>query len=95
MEASHARLSEAEIMAAKDWVSERPTSVEAPTPSPETTVLLERVQELLGAGTLAPDDQVRLQELTAAILEAQGSGNAARLEELLDTLLDALFDLEG
>ncbi len=98
MEASHARLSESEIMAARDWVHDiQPEGLVpalASPPSPETTVLLERAQELLDAGMLSAESQARLQDLMAAIQEAQASGSAARQEELLDTLLDLLFDLE-
>jgi molecular chaperone DnaK len=98
VEASHARLSESEIMAARDWVHETQLEGEVPMlaspQSPETSVLLERARELLDAGTLSTKNQARLQDLVVAIQDARISGGTARQEELLDTLLDLLFDLE-
>jgi len=101
VEASHARLSETEIMAARDRLAEAtplqaPSALpEAPRASGEVTVLVERARELLDRDTLAPDDRRRLEDLASAVLAARAAGNTAHLEELLDTLLDLLFDLEA
>jgi len=88
MEASLARLSEAEIMAAQAWVAK------AGTPSAETQVLLERAKKLLAGDELGPEDRAELNELIADVQAAQAAGDASGLEELLETLLDFLFDLE-
>jgi molecular chaperone DnaK len=105
VEASHARLSETEILAAKSWVAQTTTALPegqapgdpgrtAPVPSGETMVLLERAQELLDSDTLAPEDRQELEELTSAVLAAHSAGDADRLDALLEELLDLLFDLE-
>jgi len=101
VEASRARLSEAEILAAQDempaWstlLPERAASGRTAA-SAETLVLVERARELLKGGTLLPEDRRELEELIDTVLAAQASGETTRLNELLDTLLDMLFDLEG
>lgn len=116
VEASHTRLSETEIMAARDrlietqdWLTEivdlpeeslllpggTPPLLGPGATSGETTVLIERARELLMSGKLSPEDDKSLRDLTSAILAAQESGSTSHLQELLDTLLDLLFDLES
>ena len=95
VEAAHGRLSEVELMAARHWVSQTMDESVRPTSSVETTVLLDRARALLAKGSLAADDQARLEDLMSAVLGAEESGHAGRLEELLDTLLEMLFDLEA
>lgn len=107
LEASLARLSEAEIMNAQAWVAQaieavapviKGTSPEVPLRSPsyleETPVLVERAQRLLDSGELAVEDRNELEELVSSIQKAQATGDVSYLEELLDVLLDLLFDLE-
>ena len=97
LEASLARLSEAEIMDAQAWVAQAieavaPT-VEGTSPA-ETPVLVERARRLLDSGELAMEDRNELEELISSIQTAQATGDVSYLEELLDVLLDLLFDLE-
>jgi molecular chaperone DnaK len=90
VEVSHARLSEAEILAAqKDLPAKAPAPV-----SPETAALLSKAQQRLEGGAL-DDAQLRaLQSLIAEIEAAHATGEAERLEELTQDLLDILFELE-
>jgi len=88
VEAARAHLSEAEIMEARERVAE------ATAPSAEVTVLIERGKRLLDGDELEPEDRVELEELMADVQAAQGAGDIPRVEELLEELLDLLFDLE-
>jgi molecular chaperone DnaK len=95
VEASHARLSEAEILAAKSRMAHpAATSLEAYTTSGETMVLLERARLLLESGTLARDEREALEALVAEILDTGTAGQIEQRESLLEELLDLLFDLE-
>jgi hypothetical protein len=84
-------------MDAQAWVAQ---AIEAVAPviegaSPkETPVLVERARRLLDSGELAIEDQNELEELVSSIQTAQATGDISYLEELLDVLLDLLFDLE-
>ena len=88
VEASLARLSEAEIMEAQARVTR------AIAPSAETTVLVERARRLLDNDGLEPEDRAKLEELVTDVQAAQDAGDTPRVEELLEELLDLLFDLE-
>jgi molecular chaperone DnaK len=88
VEAARAHLSEAEIMEARERVAE------ATAPSAGTTVLIERGRRLLDSDELEPEDRAELEELMADVQAAQGAGDASHVEELLEELLDLLFDLE-
>ena len=89
LEASTSRLSETEIVAAKAWVSE------AVALSAETTVLVERSRRLLDGDELGPEDRGELERLIADIRVAEAAGDAERVEEVQEELLDLLFDLES
>jgi molecular chaperone DnaK len=97
VEASLARLSDDEIVDAQAWVAQAIEAV-APTVgavSPaEAGVLVDRAMRLLASGELRPEHRDALQGLLAEIQLAQAAGDASRLQELLDALLDLLFDLE-
>jgi len=95
VEAAHGRLSEVELMAARSWALQTMAEPERPSASVETTVLLDRARALLEKGSLDPEDHARLHELVSAVVQCDQSGSSGRLEELLDTLLEMLFDLEG
>jgi len=88
VEASLARLSEAEITQAQTRVSG------AMVPAPEATVLVERARRLLDGDELDPQDRADLEALIVDVQAAQDAGDAPRAEELLEELLDFLFDLE-
>ena len=97
VEASLARLSEDEIVDAQAWVAQAIEAV-APTVgavSPtEAGVLVDRAMRLLAGGELMPEDRDALQGLLAEIQVTQVAGDPSRLQELLDALLDLLFDME-
>ena len=88
VEASLARLSEAEITQAQTRVSG------AMVPAPEAMVLVERARRLLNGDELDPQDRADLEALIGDVQAAQDAGDAPRAEELLEELLDFLFDLE-
>jgi len=99
VEATRARLSEAEILEARERVVEA-TALPAATPSAErmyssaTTVLVERAERLLDGGELEPEDRARLEGVLADVQSAQNAGDVSRVEALSEQLLDLLFDLE-
>jgi len=96
IEASHARLSEAEILAARDWTAQTPRETLSPAGlTGETMVLIERARELLDRDTLDPEDRHELERLATEVVEAQKVGDHEQQESLLEELLDLLFDLEG
>jgi molecular chaperone DnaK len=88
VEASLARLSEAEIMQARARLTE------AIVPPAKTTVLVERARRLLDSDGLEPEDRAELEGLVADVQAAEDAGDRPRVEELLEELLDTLFDLE-
>ena len=94
VEASMARLSEAEIMAAQTRVTETTTATTL-APAGETTVLVEQARQLLDEGELDPQERAEMEELVAEIQAAQSIGDEARVEDLLEELLDFLFDLDA
>jgi molecular chaperone DnaK len=95
LEASHARLSETEILDAKNRIAYTAVAPpETPILSEEVALLIERARELLDGNKLAPDDRQEIEDLTVAVLAAQKARDADQLEELLEELLDVIFDLE-
>jgi molecular chaperone DnaK len=94
VEATRARLSETEIMAAQERVAE---TMILPTaePAAEMAVLVERARRLLDGGELDAEDRAGLEELLADVRAAQDAGDAPRVEALMEELLDVLFDLES
>jgi len=93
VEATRARLSEAEIMEAQERVAE--TMLLPVASAAETTVLIERAKRLLEGGEIPAEDRARLEELLTDVRLAQDAGDASRVEMLLEVLLDLLFDLES
>lgn len=90
VEATLNRLDEEAIATAQQQFQETAVS-----PLTETTrALLERARAMLTAQTLTEHNNQRLRDLLTDIDAAQSSGNLARLDDLLETLLDFLFDFE-
>ena len=94
VEATRARLSEAEIMAAQERVAGTAV-VQAVEPVAEVAVLVERARRLLDGGELEAADRAGLEELLADVRAAQDAGDTPRVEALMEDLLDILFDLES
>jgi len=95
VEASHTRLSETEILAAKTRMAHTAAGqLGAHGASGETMVLIERARGLLDSGTLAQDEREELEALVSEILATQAAGQIEQRESLLEELLDLLFDLE-
>ncbi|MFN2157058.1 MAG: Hsp70 family protein [Anaerolineae bacterium] len=95
VEASHTRLSETEILAAKTRLSDTPVvPVAALGAAGETMVLIERARALLESGTLAREEREALEDLVSKILDTRAPGQIEQRESLLEELLDLLFDLE-
>mgnify|MGYP002639843143 CR=1 FL=1 len=92
VEASRTRLSEAEILSAKKWADQEALSLVSL--SDETRVLVDRAQKLLEGKTLSDEDRQELGILLSGIDEAQAIGDEEDLDELAQSLLDLLFDLE-
>ncbi len=96
LEATPARLSEQEILSAKQ-------ELEAPhikvlyddLLSDEDRALLQRAESLLANGALPPEERERLAALLSEVQEARQEEDPKRLEEGLEELLDLLFDLEA
>ena len=94
VDASHARMSEAEILAARDWVEESAAALEGIVIPEESVILLAHAHELLASDTLKAKSRQALGSLLVRIESAQAAGETENLEDLLDTLEDLLFDLE-
>jgi molecular chaperone DnaK len=94
VDASHARMSEAEILAARDWVEESAAALEGIVIPEESVILLAHAHELLASDTLKAESRQALGSLLVRIESAQAAGETENLEDLLDTLEDLLFDLE-
>jgi molecular chaperone DnaK len=94
VEATRARLSESEIMAAQERVAET-MILPAAAPAAETAVLVERARRLLDGGEVDAEDRAELEELLAEVRAAQEVGDGPRVDALMDDLLDVLFDLES
>ena len=93
VEASHTRMSEAEILAAREWADKKAQEAGPAALPAEAAVLLRRAEALLGGG-LDDDDQRSLAELVERIYQAQSSNQLEDLAELLETLEELLFDLD-
>ncbi len=88
VEASPMRLSEKELLEAKQRMSQ--TAADTSTED----VFAKRAEALLETGDLTAEQQDQVRTLLADIQAAETSGDASRREELQDTLLELLFDLE-
>jgi molecular chaperone DnaK len=93
VEASHARMSEAEILAARDWADEEADESELIPLPDEAAVLVRRAKSLLAGNELEGEKRNSLADLLARITDAR-DGEPEDLAELLDTLEDVLFDLD-
>lgn len=94
VEASHARMSEPEILAARDWVEEKAGETELAALSDEDAALVRRAETLLSGGGLEDENHKSLSDLLARIQDTRAGGEPEDLEELLGTLEDLLFDLD-
>ncbi len=96
VEASRARLSEAELLAAHARIEqgEYDTIRYVVALSPENVALLERAERLL-VDAPEGEDREYLARLLADIQVSRDAGNQARLDDQLEELLDLLFDLEA
>lgn len=92
VEASRARLSEAEILSAQKWADQEALSQVALTD--EMRVLAGRAQKLLAGETLSDEVRHKLETLLSDIDDAQAIGDEEDLAEIAQSLLDLLFDLE-
>lgn len=90
VEASRTRLSEAEILSAQQWAGQ--AEKQEAGLSGEAAVLVDRGRNLLDQGSLEEEDHQELETLLAAIEAARHDPDTQ--EQLLETLLDLLFDLE-
>ncbi len=86
-------MSEAEILAARDWADEEAMDAEADALPEEDAVLLRRAEALLAGDDLEADDRQSLAALLERIQDAQANHETDDLTELLETLEDLLFDL--
>jgi molecular chaperone DnaK len=93
VEASHARMSEAEILAARDWVDDESVETELLPLPDEAAALVRRAESLLAGNQLKDEDRKPLADLLIRIKDAWAA-DPENLEELLGTLEDTLFDLE-
>jgi molecular chaperone DnaK len=93
VEASHARMSEAEILAARDWADEESIDTELLMLPDEAAVLVRRARILVGSNALEGEKRDSLEDLLGQIEEAR-SGEPEELAKRLDALEDFLFDLE-
>ena len=93
VEASHTRMSEVEILAARDWADQKASEGTAGGLSGDESVLVRRAEMLL-AGELEDDERESLAALVKKIRGAQADSESEDLAELLDALEDMLFDLD-
>jgi molecular chaperone DnaK len=93
VEASHTRMSEVEILAARDWAEQKASQAGA-TALPEGASVLIRRAEVLLNGELEDDDRQMLSALVKNIRDAQAKNESEDLGELLETLEEMLFDLD-
>ena len=93
VEASHTRMSETEILAARDWANQEAEPAEVDVLPEDTAVLLRRADALL-AGELDDGNRQKLSDLVMNIHTAQKDGDSTDLDELVETLEDMLFDLD-
>lgn len=90
IEASSTRLSDKELLAAKSRI-EKTAGVMI---SPDVSIMVERANEMLEKGELQQEQEDDLRSLLADIQTAQESGDLHRQDELLDELVDLMFDLD-
>jgi len=94
VEALHAHMSEAEILAARNWAdAEEQGGAENSLPE-ETAVLLRRAETLLAGDDLDADDRRSLAALLENIRAAEKNHETGDLTKLLETLEDLLFDID-
>jgi molecular chaperone DnaK len=93
VEASHTRMSEAEILAARDWADKEASNAGSDDHPEEGAVLLRRAEALLDRD-LGIEDRQSLSALLKHIHEAQTNNKSDELGELLEKLEDLLFDLD-
>jgi hypothetical protein len=65
------------------------------TLSDETLILVARAKQLLESETLSDENRQKLEILLSGIDDAQAIGDEEDLDELEQSLLDILFDLEN
>lgn len=87
-------MSEAEILAARDWADDEAMAAEADALPEEAAVLLRRAEALLASDDLEADDRQSLAGLLEHFQDAQANRQTDDLVELLETLEDLLFDLD-
>jgi molecular chaperone DnaK len=99
LQASARRMSETEILEAREWAEEQPDAGAKPLVLSEITdeqaALFEQAQKLLTGGELVPDDQVALETLLNDIDRARAADDTEAVDTLFDELVDLLFDLEA
>ncbi len=93
VEASHTRMSEAEILAARDWADKTEADNDPVVLPAETAVLLRRAEALLADG-LEDEESEALKGLLKRIQTAMADNNPDDLPELIEGLEDMLFDLD-
>jgi molecular chaperone DnaK len=100
IEASFTRLTESQILAAQNSLQAYPASETIETQatilplSEEQTALLTRAERLLDENTLSASDNKKLAQLVISIQVARAEKDPEQIEQLMDALLDLLFDLE-
>ena len=93
VEAAHAHMSEADILAARAWADQAASQAGSAGYDQEAAVLLRRADALL-EGDLKDKDRKALSALLKRIQAAQTDNNPDILAELLESLEDMLFDLD-
>ena len=90
VQASLDRMDEDEMMAAQTLLAETAVYPQSNT----ARALLEQAQALLTQDDISDEDKADLEHLLHDIEEAQTSDSPNRVDELLETLVDRLFDFE-
>lgn len=90
VQASLDRMDEEEMMAAQTLLAETAVYPQSNT----ARALLEQAEALLTHDDISDEDKANLEHLLRDIEEAQTSDNQERIDELLETLVDRLFDFE-
>jgi molecular chaperone DnaK len=94
VKATRARLSEIEIMEAKERIAETAV-LPAAAPTGEIALLTERARRILAEDALEPEARADLEQLLSNLQTARSNSDMDHTDELLEDLLDLLFDLEG
>jgi molecular chaperone DnaK len=94
VEASHARMSEAEILASRAWIDLGAADQEAFVLPDESAVVVRRAHDLLDGDTLKAEARQKLEIMLEGIESARTKGQSQELKDLLESLEDLLFDLE-